>query len=53
MTPRNKDKHGKADRKLKCFRLPGRLIALLRKESNQTAAVIAALDRFYEVEKDV
>lgn len=53
MAPENKDKHGEADRQMKCFRLPGRLIALLRKESNQTAVVVAALDRFYEGKKNV
>jgi hypothetical protein len=48
MEPERKYRHGKANRQLRSFRLPGELVDRLKKEPNQTAVIVKALDAYYK-----
>lgn len=47
MEPENKYRHGKAKRQAKSFRLPGELVDRLKREPNQTAVIVKALEEYY------
>jgi len=51
MKTEKKYKHGKANRQLRSFRLPGELVDKLKKETNQTTVIVKALDQYYLMRK--